>query len=81
MWGTGIGLAAAVHYMAALPPWPHSDNVPKPSLVEYDVGENPLRGGILRKPLEAEDGFIAVPDGPGLGIEVDQEAFERYAAT
>jgi D-galactarolactone cycloisomerase len=81
VWGSGIGLAAAVHYVAALPPWPHADNVPKPSLVEYDVGENPLRFGVLREPLAAEDGFIAVPDGPGLGIEVDEEAFERYAAT
>lgn len=81
VWGSGIGLAAAVHYVAALPPWPHADNVPKPSLVEYDVGENPLRFGVLRAPLAAQDGFVAVPDGPGLGIEVDEEAFERYAAT
>lgn len=78
VWGSGIGLAAGVHYVAALPSYPHADNVPKLPLVEYDVGENPLRESILRSPLRPIDGFIAVPDAPGLGIEIDWDAVERY---
>ena len=78
VWGSGIGLAAAVHYVAALPVYPHADNIPKPPLVEYDVGENPLRESLLRNPLRAERGTIAVPDAPGLGIEIDWEAVEHY---
>jgi L-alanine-DL-glutamate epimerase-like enolase superfamily enzyme len=39
-------------------------------------------GDLLAKPLgestEAHDGFLRVPDGPGLGIEVDIAAIERY---
>lgn len=80
VWGTGIGLAAAVHYVAALPVYPNADNVPKPPLVEYDLGHNPLREELIRNPLRPHEGTIAVPDTPGLGIEMDWDAVERHAA-
>lgn len=80
VWGGAVGLAAALHYIAALPAYPHSDNIPRPVLLEYDLGRNPIRGELLAEPLEPRDGFIAVPDGPGLGIEIDFEAVERYAS-
>ncbi len=79
VWGSAIGLAAAVHFTAALPSYPHAGNVPKPPLVEYDMGTNPLRHEIVRNPLLAVDGQIAVPDAPGLGIEIDLAALERHA--
>jgi len=79
VWGSGIGLAAAVHYVAALPGYPHADNVPKAPLVEYDVGANPLREALLKNPLRPIDGSIAVSDEPGLGIEIDWDAVDRYA--
>lgn len=79
VWGTGVGLAAAVHFAASLPVYPHSNNVPRPTLLEYDVGTNPLRDSILKNPLKPEDGTIAVPDAPGLGIDVDWDAVERHA--
>jgi L-alanine-DL-glutamate epimerase-like enolase superfamily enzyme len=49
-------------------------------LVEYDVGENPLREGLLVNPLVAKDGTLSVPTGPGLGIEIDWDVVERYGA-
>jgi D-galactarolactone cycloisomerase len=77
VWGTAIGLAAAVHWVASLPDYPHTDNVPDPTLVEYDVGENLLRDGLLASPLAARDGFITVPTAPGLGVELDPDVVER----
>lgn len=79
VWGTGIGLAAAVHFTAALPSYPHAGNVPKPALVEYDVGRNPLRDEVLRNPIRAVAGRIEVSDAPGLGVEVDLDALQRHA--
>jgi D-galactarolactone cycloisomerase len=79
VWGSGVGLAAAVHFVAALPIYPHSTHVPRPTLVEYDLGTNPLRDSILSNPLTPADGVIAVPDSPGLGIEIDWDAVERHA--
>ena len=80
VWGGAIGLAAALQYIAALPVYPHSDNIPRPVLLEYDLGENPLRANLLREPLLPVDGFVTVPDGPGLGVEIDFDAVERYVA-
>lgn len=80
VWGSAIGLAAALHFIASLSAYPHSDNIPKPVLLEYDLGANPLRTELLRTPITVEDGFVAVPQGPGLGIEVDEETLQRYAA-
>ena len=74
-----IGLAAAVHFIASLSIYPHSDNVPKPVLLEYDLGENPLRSELLTTPLLPVGNAIPVPQGPGLGIEIDMDALERYA--
>ncbi len=79
VWGGAVGLAAALHYIASLPVFPHADNIPKPVLLEYDLGDNPLRTELLRSPITIEDGSIAVPEGPGLGIEIDEEAVARYA--
>jgi len=78
VWGTGVGLAAAVHFVASLPVYPHAGNVPRPTLVEYDLGHNPIRDAILKNPLEPADGMITVPDAPGLGIEIDWDAVERH---
>ncbi len=80
VWGSGIGLAAAVHFVASRAPHPHAQNVPRPTLVEYDVGENPLREEILVRPLRAVNGFIPVPTEPGLGIEVNWDKVRQYTA-
>ena len=41
-----------------------------------------LGEGILKKPFEMDaDGFIPVPQGPGLGVEPDEEALETYPKT
>jgi D-galactarolactone cycloisomerase len=78
VWGGVIGLAAAVHYMAALPATPHSDHDPAPWLLEHDVGENGLRDQLLTEPLAAKAGFIPVPTGPGLGVTLDPAAVKRF---
>jgi len=78
VWGTGVGLAAAVHFVASLPVYPHASNIPRPTLVEYDLGDNPLRDAILVNPLRQSGGTIAVPDEPGLGITIDWNAVERH---
>ncbi len=37
-----------------------------------------LADEILAEPLAVENGYLAVPRGPGLGIEVDESVIERY---
>lgn len=78
VWGGAIGLAAALHFMASRPPMPHSDHVPYPPLLEYDRSDNPLRDQLLATPIVYEHGAVRVPTGPGLGVELDMAAVERY---
>ena len=78
VWGTGIGLAAAVHFVASLPNYPHGAHVPYPPLVEYDVGRNALQNDIFVEPLRYADGHLSVPTGPGLGVTLDEAALRRF---
>ena len=69
-WGDGVALAASVHLSAAL----------KECIVmELDYTYNPLREELLREPFKVENGCLIPPDKPGLGIELDQEALQRFA--
>lgn len=78
VWGTGIGLAAALHWLAALPAYPHADHVPFPPLLEYDVGLNALQNEVFVEPIRYADGFLEVPKGLGLGVTLDDAAVRRY---
>ena len=79
VWGTGIGLAAAVHFVASLPNYPHGAHVPFPPLVEYDIGRNTLQNDIFIEPLHYADGCLDVPNGPGLGVTLDEAAVKRFS--
>ena len=43
-----------------------------------DRAGNPLEEDLLAKPLEVTDGTIAVPQQPGLGIELNEGAIADY---
>ena len=51
-----------------------------PPLLEYDVTENPIRLELLggEPPVDA-DGCVAIPDAPGLGVEVNREALAKFS--
>jgi L-alanine-DL-glutamate epimerase-like enolase superfamily enzyme len=46
-----------------------------PCALSHDLNEHDL----LAASLDKTDGALAVPDGPGLGIDVDEEAVRHYA--
>lgn len=76
-WGTAIGLAATMHYLASLPFTPPC-LVPIPPMLEYEQTFNPFRDELSSTELTHKNGFVTVPDGPGLGIDVKYEVLERY---
>ena len=47
-------------------------------MLEYDMSDNALRTQLLKKPLALDAGYVLLPDGPGLGVELDRDAVERY---
>jgi len=80
VWNSAVGMAAAVQFAASLPDYPHSRAVPEAVLLECDRSPNPLREDLLETPLDPTGGTLDVPQGPGLGIDVDRDALARYRA-
>ena len=77
-WGSAIALNAAIHFAASLPDWPHTENPPYPMLVEYDVGDNPLRELLVHDPVAPANGELPVPLEPGLGLRLNPEIVAHY---
>ena len=78
VWGTGVQIAASLQFMAALPPNPPRKSPIEP-IMEFDRTENPFRQAVVTHPLEHDEGWVTIPDGPGLGIEIDHAALAAYA--
>jgi D-galactarolactone cycloisomerase len=77
VWGSGIGLAASLQLFATLPPTPLSLN-PEEPMLEYDTSSHPFREDLIGGAISAVNGEVPVPQGPGIGVEVDREVLERY---
>jgi L-rhamnonate dehydratase len=69
-WKSGIIKAASLHVNAVLP---------DALFQEYCVADTPIATKLTRErlPIDAE-GYVAVPTGPGLGVELDEEVLARY---
>ena len=57
---------------------PHYSNLLKIDTANYPKLIGDLAEDIVRRPIALRDGFVALPDGPGLGVEVDEAAVERF---
>jgi L-alanine-DL-glutamate epimerase-like enolase superfamily enzyme len=66
---TGINIAASLHFLAALP---------NSHYFEYCVEQGALRQTLTRQRLPVIDGDIAVPEEPGLGVDLDEAVVARY---
>lgn len=54
-------------------------SVPDAMFFEMDQNPNPLRTEIVTNwPVIDAEGFVTVPEGPGLGMEIDEDAVDRY---
>lgn len=76
-WGSAIGLAATLHFLAALPDQPPSFR-PMPPLLEFEQCENPFRDLLSTEPIVQRSGVVQVPTGAGLGIEIRREILGQY---
>jgi galactonate dehydratase len=47
-------------------------------ILEYIPDDRPGRQDLVREPLRVVDGYIPLSDRPGLGIELNEEAFAHY---
>ena len=66
---TTVGLAASFQVGACIPNF---------LIMEYPVSWEPTANEIARNPFKVENGRVALPTGPGIGIELDEEALAKY---
>ena len=66
---TGINLACSLQWMASCA---------NGDLVEYCLRESPLMRKLVRNLPPLVDGRVPVPQGPGLGIELDEAIIDQY---
>lgn len=68
-WLTDLLTATSLHFNAWLE---HS------AFIEFNTSQGPLARELFRDPIRLEDGYLAVPTGPGIGVEPDLDAIARY---
>jgi L-rhamnonate dehydratase len=66
---TDINVSAALHFLAS---------ISNARILEYGVEPGEIARGLARNPIVVKDGFVQIPEEPGLGIEPDQAMIERY---
>lgn len=77
-WGTAVRTAAILHWMATCPPITEALAAPPP-MFEFDQTESPFRDTVIAERIAlGDDGLVAVPTGPGLGITVIPEAVAEH---
>lgn len=70
LWTGALAFAAGMHVAAASPGgW----------ILEYSLGANPLLHELAEEKFPVREGFVDVPDRPGLGVTVNEGFVERYA--
>ncbi|GGE27902.1 D-galactarolactone cycloisomerase [Pullulanibacillus camelliae] len=78
VWGSGIGLAAALQFIATLPPAPLCLH-PEEAMLEYDQSSHPFRGDLIYHAISMEDGKVKIPEKSGIGVEINQDIINEYS--
>jgi L-alanine-DL-glutamate epimerase-like enolase superfamily enzyme len=69
LWGGATTFAAGLHVSAA---------ASSAFILEYSLGANPMLHELAEEKFTVEDGTIAIPDRPGLGVTIDRNFVDKY---
>ena len=69
---TGILVAASIQLIAAIPHAP---------FLEFSITQSAIRRELLTQPFVQKDGFVEVPQTPGLGIELNPDIIRKYGVS
>jgi D-galactarolactone cycloisomerase len=78
VWGTNVGLAASLQFYASLPHFPERRFAAEP-FFEYDRSPHPFREEVTLEKFVLKDGYLEIPDRPGLGVRLDLEYLQEHA--
>ncbi len=70
VFSSAVASIANMHLIASLP---------NGGLLEFDQNPNPLRSELFEDPIVVgPDGTVRLPEGPGLGVRLDQATVDKY---
>jgi len=64
-----VGTAMSLQLLAA---------IPNAAMLEYTVEQIPWKARLFSHVFEAENGYLKIPDRPGLGLEIDDKVAEEF---
>ena len=68
-WAGALNTAASIHLTACAASYVVMELKPRPSPPQHDI---------VDEPIEQRAGWIAVPEKPGLGVDIREDAVRRY---
>ena len=68
-WSSDLLTAASLHLTAFQR---------RAEFVEFNTSQGALSRQLVKEPLRMEEGYLKVPDAPGLGVEVDEATIARH---
>ena len=66
---SGITIAASLHALST---------VPNTEVFEFCMADSPLRHDLTNEVFEIKDGYVGLPEGPGLGVTINEGTVEKY---
>jgi D-galactarolactone cycloisomerase len=69
VWGSAVSHMASLHLAASIPNF---------LICEVDRLPNPLREDLTLNPMQIQNGYIKLPQAPGLGIELNEKIVRKY---
>lgn len=66
---SGITIAASLHALSACP---------NGSVFEFCMATSPLRHDLTNESFEVVDGYVHVPEGPGLSVSINEDTVAKY---
>lgn len=69
VWGSPVAMGASLHLLSTVHgnPW-----------LEFDLSSNPLRTDLTTTEFIPDDGEVAIPDQPGIGVEPNPDAINEH---
>lgn len=81
VWGSAIMISASISLTSTFASCPYA-RIARPyeqePVMEFDQTPNPIRNDLASITFEQSGGFVDVPGGPGLGLEIDESAVKRF---
>jgi D-galactarolactone cycloisomerase len=78
VWGSAVGFAAGLQFIASLPSFPGLEWFDKP-ILEFDRSPNPFRDELSDGSICVMDtSHVEIPTRPGLGVTINEAVLDKY---